>query len=233
MLLAERPRLGPRSPRGSGVFEGLGSSLGVCLGLSLALACARPPARAEPPAGPTQLPILDPDYGGAAELPAAIAIGDRLTGLSLALADGGPFEIDPALAAGPVILVWIGGAEHEIVSDWVRALDGELAQLDRRAATLVWVRPLAAEASLRWATELRLRTPVVADPHGELAALLGATPAAPLTLDVAVVIVIDGIVGYRKLGGRRPELAELLAVLDGEAERLRCCPEPCAGEPCQ
>ena len=56
---------------------------------------------------------------------------------------------------------------------------------------------------------------------------------APAQLDFAVLIVDrEGALIYRKIGGRRPALDELLAVVDGEAEALRCCPGACVGEPC-
>jgi hypothetical protein len=95
---------------------------------------------------------------------------------------------------------------------------------------LAFVRPLEPEAALRWATELRLQTPVVGDPQGQLGRLLDAD-AAPL--EFAVLLVADGKLVYRKLGGRRPQLEELLAVLDGDAESLRCCPSACGHPPCQ
>lgn len=201
------------------------------LPLALVLACARPPT-STPPAAPTRLPILDPDYGTHPDHPNALALRTRLDALTLPLADGGSFELADANAAGPVVLAWIGGAEHETLVTWVRTLDAALPQLDERGATLVFVRPLDAEASLRWAVELGLRSAVAADAEAELAAKLDL--ADPPTLDFAVVIVgRDGLVAYRKLGGRRPELDELLAVLDGAADRLRCCPGACVGPPCE
>lgn len=182
-----------------------------------------------------RLPILDPGYGASADHPAAIRLGDRLDSLALPLADGGVFELGDALAAGPVILVWIGGAEHEALSGWIRALDQSLALLEQRGATLVLVRPLGVEAALRWAIDLRVQTAVAGDPEGELSALLDAVgergePASGL--EFAVLIVVEHKVVYRKLGGRRPALAELLAVLDGQADGLHCCPAECEGAPC-
>jgi peroxiredoxin len=198
------------------------------------LACARPPTTASTePAGPTRLPILDPAYDSQPEHADALVLGDRLDGLELPLADGGTFELANASAAGPVLLVWLGGAEHESLINWVRALDAALPQLDDRGATLVFVRPLDAEASLRWAVDLGLRSAVAADPDGELAAKLDLIDP-PTSIDFALVIVAaDGTIAYRKLGARRPELDELLAVIDGEAQGLRCCPGACVGPPCE
>jgi peroxiredoxin len=193
------------------------------------LGCIRPPA-AEVPGAPTRLPILEPDYGASAEHPAAIRPGDRVAMLELPLADGGTLALADALAAGPVVLIWIGGAEHESLIDWIHELDGSLAQLEQRSATLAFVRPIEPGAALGWATELRLQTPVVSDPEGQLGRMLDID-AAPL--EFAVLLVADGQLVYRKLGGRRPQLAELLAVLDGEAERLRCCPTACAEPACE
>jgi peroxiredoxin len=211
--------------------------LNALLMIGLASACQRPAPSVAPEPGPTRLAILDPAYGAHPDHEGAIAPGDRLDALSLPLADGGQFELADAVAAGPVLLVWFGGAEHEGLTSWARALDRELAQLEARAATLVFVRPLEAEAALRWAAEIPLQTTVAGDPDGELAAILDliSTPEAPApTLDFAVVVLSrSGTVAYRKLGGRRPELAELLAVLDGEAQALRCCPGACVGEPCE
>jgi len=204
----------------------------LLLGLA-AIACARPPARVDQPEGSTRLPILDPDYGESRDHPAAIRPGDRLDSLALPLADGGAFELTDALAAGPVVLIWIGGAEHQALGEWVRELDRALAQLEQRSATLVFVRPIEPAAALRWATELHLQTPVAGDPNGDLARQLDAADQAGAPLEFAVVIVVDRTVGYRKLGGRRPDLDELLAVLDGEADNLRCCPDDCAGSPCR
>jgi peroxiredoxin len=204
------------------------------LPFALALACARIPTTASTePSGPTRLPILDPAYGHHPEHTDALALGDRLDALELPLADGGTFELANANAAGPVLLVWIGGAEHESLGAWVSTLDQALPQLDDRGATLVFVRPLDAEASLRWAVDLGLRSAVAGDPDGELAAKLDLLDP-PTTIDFALVIVAaDGTVAYRKLGGRRPELEELLAVLDGDAQGLRCCPGACVGTPCE
>lgn len=198
------------------------------------LGCARPPSSATTePAGPTRLPILDPAYGSHPEHLDALEIGARLDALELPLADGGNFELANANPAGPVMFVWIGGAEHEALVSWVRALDAALAQLDERGVTLLFVRPLDAEASLRWAVDLGLRSAVAGDPDGELAAHLDLIDP-PTTIDFALLIVsIDGQVAYRKLGGRHPELDELLAVIDGEAQGLRCCPGACVGPPCE
>jgi peroxiredoxin len=205
--------------------------------LALALlACARIPTTASTDPDPTRLPILDPAYGQHPEHADALALGSRLDALSLPLADGDTFELANANAAGPVVLVWIGGAEHESLVTWVRALDQSLPQFDDRGATLLFIRPLDAKASLRWAVELGLRGAVAADPAGELATLLDLDePDGPATtIDFAIVILApDGTVAYRKLGERRPELDELLAVLDGDAQGLRCCPGACVGSPCE
>jgi peroxiredoxin len=201
--------------------------------LAGALACQRLPTSASPDAGPTRLAILDPAYGAHPDHPEALAPGDRLASLSLPLADGGTFELADARAAGPVVIAWVGGAEHESLSAWVRELDHAIVQLDERGATLVFVRPLGPEAALRWAIDLGLQTTVTGDPDGELGAVfdLGVDATA---LDFALLVLSeDGRVVYRKLGGRRPELAELLAVLDGEAEALRCCPGACVGAACE
>lgn len=205
--------------------------------LALALACTRPPTTASTdPAGPTRLPILDPAYGQHPEHGDALSLGARLDTLSLPLADGGTFELANANAAGPVMLVWIGGAEHETLVAWVRTLDQSLAQFDERGATLLFIRPLEPESSLRWAVDLGLRSSVAADPNAEFAAMLDLVEqdGPPTTIDFALLILApDGTVAYRKLGARRPELDELLAVLDGEAEGLRCCPGACVGSPCE
>ncbi len=202
--------------------------------LALVLACASPPTSMNPePPGPTRLPILDPAYGAHPEHVDALEIGGRLGELELPLADGGTFELANASAAGPVVFVWIGGAEHEALVTWVRTLDAALPQLDERGATLVFVRPLDAEASLRWAVDLGLQSTVAADPEADFATHLDLG-APPTTLDFAVLIVApDGSLAYRKLGARRPDLDELLAVLDGEAAGLRCCPGACVGAPCE
>jgi peroxiredoxin len=201
----------------------------LCLGL-LTVACVRPPSLEEIPRGPLRLPILSAEYGGSVEHPAAMSPGDRLQTLELPLADGGSFDLADALVAGPVVLIWIGGAEHEALTRWISALDRSLAQLEQRSTTLAFVRPLEPDAALRWATELRLQTPVAGDPDDQLARLLDQD-ANPLEL--AVLIVIDGTIAYRKLGDRPPQLDELLAVIDGTAEQLRCCPAECEGPPCQ
>jgi peroxiredoxin len=207
---------------------------GLCACLLSTLACTHPPTTASTePSGPTRLPILDPAYGTHPEHTDALALGTHIDNLSLPLADGGTFELANANAAGPVLLVWIGGAEHEVLGAWVASLDAALPQLDDRGATLLFVRPLDAEGSLRWAVDLGLRSAVAADPEAELAAMLDLLDP-PTTLDFALVIIgADGLVAYRKLGGRRPELDELLAVLDGEGEGLRCCPGACVGSACE
>lgn len=199
--------------------------LWIVLGLAM-LGCIRPPAQLEGPAEqPMRLPILAPEYGASAEHPGRFELGDRLETLTLPLADAGSFAIDDAQVAGPVLLIWIGGAEHESLTAWIRTLDHSLAPLEQRGATLVFVRPLEPEAALRWATELRLQTPVASDPADQLG--LSAAP-----LEFTVIIVERGTIVYRKLGGRRPALDELLAVLDGAAASLRCCPRECA-DPCE
>ena len=201
--------------------------------VALGLACAGPPATTEAP-GPRRLPILRSEYGAHPDHTEALELGAHLDELRLPLADGGGFELDAARGAGAVILAWIGGAEHEGLTAWLRSLDRGIDALDARGATLVFVRPLPAEAALRWAIDLALQTAVAGDPEGELAARLDAIaePERP-ALDFAVVIVDrGGQVVYRKLGGRRPELGELLSVLDGDGETLRCCPGACVGDPC-
>lgn len=201
----------------------------LCLGL-VTVACVRPPALEEIPRGPLRLAILSAEYGGSVDHPAAIGLGDRLATLELPLADGGSFDLADALVAGPVVLIWLGGAEHEALTRWISALDRSLAQLEQRRATLVFVRPLEPAAALRWATELRLQTPVAGDPDDQLARLLDQNEDP---LELAVLIVIDGTIAYRKLGGRPPQLDELLAVLDNKAEQLHCCPAECEAPPCE
>jgi len=178
--------------------------------LAGALGCVhRPPASDGGSRPPSAAPEDDAGY------PDAIGVGDRLGVLTLPLADGGRFELGAALAAGPVVLIWIGGAEHAALTTWLGALDRSLAELEQRAATLVFVRPLAAEAALRWAVELRIQTAVAGDPHGALAAWLGevdATRASPL--EFAIWIAQGDTLRYRQIGGARPAPGELLAVLD-------------------
>ncbi len=218
------------------------------------------PVHATSEAAPVEprIGVLDPAYGASAEHGKALAPGEPLLldgpshrsagedgpshrsvgedGPShrsagedgLPLAEGGWFAFDEALGAGPVVLVWIGGAEHVALIEWVQALDRSLAQFDARGAALVLVRPLGYERAAAFARELGLRALVSADAEGELvrALRLGDAP-----LDFAVVVVEQsGTVVYRKLGGRPPQLDELLAVLDGQADALRCCPSTC-GEP--
>lgn len=197
-----------------------------------ALACARPPARAQEPEGPTRLAILEPDYGASLAHPEAIELGARVDLIALPLADSGAIELGDALGAGPLILVWIGGAEHERLTAWIRELDRSLAQLEDRATTMVFVRPLEPDAALRWAVDLRIQTPVASDPNRDVARMLGMVDESTPPLEFGVLIIADEALAYRKLGGRRPELAELLAVLDGEAESLRCCPGACVGAVC-
>jgi hypothetical protein len=211
---------------------GIGCRGVVLVGLALAIACVQPPARSEQPEGPIRLAVLEADYGAAIDRPAAIEPGDRLDTLELPLADGGQFTLARALAAGPVILVWIGGAEHEGLMAWVRALDAGLAALEQRSATLVFVRPLEPDAALRWATQMHVQTPVAADPRGDLGVYLDLAAELAQPLEFAVLIVRDGELAYRKLGGRRPALDELLAVVDDEAGALRCCPSTCVGPSC-
>jgi peroxiredoxin len=200
------------------------------------LACRHPASQPALEPGPTRLPILADAYGQADAHPGAISIGERLEALQLPLADGGELELQQLRGAGPVVFAWVGGAEHDSLTGWVHALDRSFAAFDERGATLVFVRPLEREPTLRWATELGLQSPVAADAAAAFARVLDLLaddrPAA--RIDFAVLIVEpDGRVAYRKLGGRRPELTELLAVLDHTAESLRCCPGACVGEPCE
>ena len=211
----------------------------VASGLVLwAVACRHEPAELDSsPPGPERVAIVDPEYGAHPDYPDALSIGEQLDTLELPLADGGRFELARARAAGPVILVWIGAAEHESLITWLRGLDAALAKLDARGATLVFVRDLEPESALRWAIELSLQTVVAVDPEGVLAShldLIAEPGDAVPALDFALVILDSaGVVRYRKLGARRPQLDELLHVLDGEAGELRCCPAACVGDPCE
>lgn len=200
------------------------------------LACQRPASRASVEPRSTREPILHGSYGAHPSHPHAIAIGAWLDTLSLPLADGGDFEFAQARGAGPVVFVWIGGAESESLTAWARGLDHSVAALDSRGVTLVFVRPLGLESSLDWASDLGLQSPVATDPLAAFAKLLDlvSEDQRPPSIDFAVLIVEDdGRVAYRKLGGRRPALDELLAVLDHDADDLRCCPAACVGPPCE
>ena len=181
-----------------------------------------------------RLSITAPEYGAHASHPDALGLGERLELGPLLLADGGELKLEEALAAGPVVLVWIGGAEHEELSAWALRLDAALPEFDARRASLVFVRPSVPESALCWAVQLRLRSAVACDLDGELAGQLDVlrVPEAGQVRADFVVLVLEGEgqLGYRKIGGRRPELEELRAVLEGQ--ELACCPGECTGEPC-
>lgn len=200
------------------------------------LACVRPQSSVEQPEGPWRVPITTPDYGAHPSHPDALEIGEVLALGPLPLADGGELKLEEALAAGPVVLVWVGGAEHEELSAWVQRLDGALPELDAMGVSLVFVRPSVPESALRWAVQLRLRSAVACDLDGELAEqldVLRAPEQGERRADFVVLVLEgEGELGYRKLGGRRPEVEELGAVLEGGAQELMCCPEVCGDEPC-
>ena len=213
---------------------GVGGSLALCVGLSAG--CTRPPSN-DPDAGPLRLAIASDAYGAHPTHVDALHLGERLELSGLELADGGDFELDEALGAGPVVFVWVGGAEHEALMAWVGGLELALPALEAHGATLVWVRPLAPEAALRWAFELRLQAPVVSDVEASFGAALdlGRVPdRGASTADFAVLIVgPEGRLRYRKIGGRRPGADEIEWVLAGEAEAFACCPGACVGSACE
>ena len=111
----------------------------------------------------------------------------------------------------------------------IGVLDGHLGELEASGAGLVFARPLGADAALRWAGELHLQSPVIADEARALPTALGVGEP-----DFAVWVLDGGVLRYRKIGGRRPQLDELLAVVEdrAESEGWRCCPAACTGEPC-
>ncbi|NVB40606.1 redoxin domain-containing protein [Pseudenhygromyxa sp. WMMC2535] len=216
---------------------------GAALALALALlgpGCrsSAEPAPAKPPkarSDEARVEILDPRYGASPAHPEALAPGDRWQLPALETVDGVTMALDTLVEAGPVTLVWVGAAEHAQTSEWVVSLAAGLADFDARGTTLVFARSLPRASALRWAGELRLQAPVLADEAGALTEALGLGAAPELGFAVWV-LAEDRTLRYRKLGGRRPGLDELLAVLDGQAEGWRCCPDTCPkaarDEPC-
>lgn len=223
--------MGPVS--GAKPRAGTKRSIWVFAGLLGAAACRVAAPVEPPPPDDARRPILSAEYGSHVAHPEALGPGEALAQAELELAEGGRFVLDDAAAVGPVILVWIGGAEGQALTAWVRELAAALAEFDARGVTLAFVRPLEPEAALRWAAQLGLQVPVLADFEGALWERLGLE-AAQGVLDQALIVVDDGVITYRKYGGRRPELAELLAVVDGRGAELRCCAETgCADPPCR
>jgi len=195
-----------------------------------------------------RLPILSPAYGGHPDFPDALAPGDPVPDTAAAplrwdTADLGVLALADLRGAGPVVLVSVGGAEHALLTEWAGQLAHALPEFEARGANLVFVRPLDPAGALRWASELHIQAAVVGDSEGTLHAAMGlvsddpddpAESAESAGIGFAVWIVdSSGLLRYRKLDGRRPELDELLTVLDGQAETRRCCPGTCVGAPCE
>lgn len=188
------------------------------------LACARASVPSEAPreASHEAEPVIDPHvdiaspaYGAAAAQPDAIAPGERLE-----LATIGALSLHELRGAGPLVLVWIGGAEHAELVAWLQGLAAQVSELDARAITLVVVRPLPQDRAEAFARALRLPFVVAADETGALAA--AARWSSPTW---AVLVEREGTLVYRKLDARLPTLDELLAASEGRA--LRCCPGAC------
>jgi peroxiredoxin len=193
-----------------------------------ALACVRADAGdvLEPEPVDPRVSVVEPGYGADPRWPDLLALGDRVELDRLPLADGSELELANTRAIGPVVLLWFGGAEHAELTRWVRELAAGVSELESRGATLVIVRPLPPERAEAFASELGLQVVVAADESGALGQALGFGDSSP---DWAIAIVDrDSLLRYRKLGGRRPALAELLGVIDGEPPR--CCIDDC-GEP--
>jgi peroxiredoxin len=196
--------------------------------LGCALACVRAdvheldePVLDEPVLVDPRVAVDDPAYGADSRWPDLLALGDRLALDHLPLAD--------ARAAGPVVLLWFGGAEHAELTGWVRELAAGVSEFESRGATLVIVRPLPPERAEAFAIELGLQAVVVADETGVLTSAGGFSDPLP---EWAVLIVDrQALLRYRKLGGRRPALDELLGVLDGESPR--CCIADCPNPACE
>ncbi len=203
--------------------------IGVAIGVGLVgvLACVRADqAGLGEPADSTdpRVSVFDARYGAEPSQPGLLALGDRLELDRLVLADGNRLALAEARAIGPLVLLWLGGAEHADLIAWVGELASALPELESRAATLVIVRPLPIARAEAFAAALGLQAVVAADEHGALGRAFGLVEPLP---DWAVWVVDrDSRLRYRKLGGRRPELAELLAVVEGRP--LRCCIDECA-----
>lgn len=192
------------------------------VGLGLVLACVRTGVPSEAPnsvaaAPDPRIDIGSPAYGASLARPDAITPGE-----SLELAAIGELSLHEPRSAGPLVIVWIGGAEHAELGAWLQRLAEGIAELDARAATLVVVRPLPLDRAEAFAVALQLPFVVAADEQGMLAA---AARWGEPTPDWALLIEREGELAYRKLEGRLPELDELLAAIDGRA--LRCCPNAC------
>lgn len=202
----------------------------VGLGLGLGLACMR--ASPEPPREQPIDPRVDvrsDAYGATPSQPDALGLGERLEldALGREASEAGGVSLVELRGAGPLVIAWLGGAEHAELIAWLRSLVAGLPELDARAASLVVVRPLPRERSEAFAAELGLQAVVVSDESGELARAAGWS-ATPPTWGL-LIVAPDATLVYRKLGGRPPELDELLAVLDDRP--LRCCIDTCA-PPC-
>jgi hypothetical protein len=192
----------------------------VLLGLGLACVRASVPSEA---AGPSEVAPSDPrvdvsraDYGASPAQPDALAPGEQLE-----LAAIGGLSLPELRSAGPLVLVWVGGAEHAELGAWLQRLGARVAELDARAITLVVVRPLPQDRADAFAAALRLPFVVAADETGSLAAAARWSSPPPW----AVLVERGGTLVYRKLDARLPELDELLAASEGWP--LRCCPAAC------
>lgn len=184
----------------------------------------------DPPTSPRRLSVSGVEYGAHPDFPDALGPGDALDGsVAWSTADGPSVRLADLRLGGPVVVVYLGGAEHEFVTQWATRLSESLRDIEARGASLVFVRPIDAQGALRWAIDLRVQAVVVGDPDGAWLRAMGLPDA---TLVAAVWIVDrDGRLRYRKLADRRPEVDELLGVLDGVA--LRCCPAVCVDEACE
>ncbi|MFV8753583.1 redoxin domain-containing protein [Nannocystaceae bacterium ST9] len=177
----------------------------------------------QPVAIDPRVAIDEPSYGGDPSQPALLALGDRLELDHLPAGEGQTISLTEARAIGPVVLVWLGGAEHAGLIEWVRELASALPELEARGATLVIVRPLPPDRADAFAADLDLQAVVAADEHGELAMALGWVE--PLPEWALLVVDRQSTLRYRKLAGRRPGLDELLAAIEGRAPR--CCVDEC------
>ncbi|WP_157596188.1 redoxin domain-containing protein [Plesiocystis pacifica] len=205
----------------------LGARGRVALVVGLVLGCApkavdsgsEEPTRAQPAelaeveASPCPDPSVDPRF------PDALGPGDSLTeaapGLELPTADG-DLRVEELLGAGPVVLIWLGGAEHRKVIAWLEATLAALPELERRGANVLVARPLAVAGALRWAESAGVQVPVVGDTSGHLRAALGLRGEARDPVERGVwVLGPSGRVLARGLDEGTPTLEALLAVLDG------------------
>jgi hypothetical protein len=188
----------------------------ACARASVPSSAPREPLREAEPAIDLHVDITSPAYGGAAAQPDAIVPGERLE-----LATIGALSLHELRGAGPLVLVWIGGAEHAELVAWLQGLAAQVTELDARAITLVVVRPLPQDRAEAFAMALRLPFVVAADEAGALAdaARWSSSPTW------AVLVEREGTLVYRKLDARLPALDELLAASEGRA--LRCCPGAC------